>query len=288
MSGRRSAILGGMLGAALTLAACGGDAGDSAPSPAAYVADADKLCAGFTPKFTKQSEDIRADAPALRQDVAGRRRIYREVRALHPPDALKAKVDAFLAASDAYLATLDEQAGIAAAGDFGAFQEQEARVAQAGARRQRLAAEVGYKRCGQAVAGPALTPAGFLPARVAARADAACKRATDVTIATKPKTTKAADVAATYTTVAPAARTAYRALAKIQVPAANRDDWQAFLDVFDRRVTAIEAIAARADGITAAEYDRLAANDPGAYDREASLTRTLGLTVCGQSTSLGV
>jgi hypothetical protein len=278
MPGRRSAILGGMAGAALALAACGGDSGDGGPTRGSYIAEADRACAGFRPAFTKLSEDIRESAPLMRKDLVARRRVYREVSRLEAPSALRPKVDEFLAASRVFLDRLDEQARLAAAGDYQVYQEQDASVGQAGARRGRLAAEVGYKRCGQPLGGPALTPAGFLPVAVGARADAGCKRATDVAVATRPSGTKPSDIVATYTTVAPASRSAYRQLAAIDVPAANRKDWDAFLDVFDRRVTAIETIR---DG-------GKATSEPGLFDREVALTRRLGLTVCGQSTSLGV
>lgn len=107
-------------------------------------------------------------------------------------------------------------------------------------------------------------------------------------LATKPRSAAAKDVAATYRTIAPAARTAHGELTRIEVPARNRADWTEFLGLFNARVKAIEAIGDRADDVTADEYTRLATKDPGLYDRETELTRALGLTVCGQSTSLGV
>jgi hypothetical protein len=191
---------------------------------------------------------------------------------------VRRKVDAFLAANRTYLAALARPAS----------QEQDVVVSQAGARRGRLAAEVGYKRCGQPFGGTPVTAAGFLPAGVAARADAACKRATDVAVATQPKGSAPADIAASYDVIAPPARAAYRRLAALSVPSRNRGAWSAFLDMFDRRVTSIEEIRALGDRTTSDDFRRIAKRDTGVFEREVALTRQLGLSVCGQSTSLGV
>src|SRR3954451_20262224 len=156
---RRSAMLGGTVGAALALAACGGGSSSSGGggTPAAYVARADAVCARFKPSSNREA------------DIAARRRIYAQVAAIDPPDALRAKVDAFLAASKAYLVQLGRRSSRA----------QDVRTAQTGAARGKLAAEIGYKRCGQPVGGTPLTTAGFLPASVAVDADTDCKGATD-------------------------------------------------------------------------------------------------------------
>jgi hypothetical protein len=283
MSRTRSLLCSGAVGAAaLTLAACGGGSsgGGDTLSASAYITSADKVCAGFRPASDgRRSNDIRKDAPALRKDVAGRRKVYDQVQELDPPGRLEASASAFLATTVIWLARLSDQAAAAARGDDIGYQESDVAASQAGAKRARIAAEIGFRRCGQIVGGAnPLTPAGFVPAPVAARADAACKQATAVVVATKPKSLEPGDVAVTAKTNAPAARAAYLKVSKIEVPPANRAKWDAFLQVFDERVKDVEAVAA----------GRPPAKKTGLYAREAELTRRLGLTVCGQSTALGV
>ena len=283
------------LAVAVTLAACGDDGGGGGGdgettaegSAAAYLAEADRICAAFRPAPTAESADPRDIVPALERDLAGREAIAARIEGLDPPGEIAPRVASFLDANQAYLDASRREIEVARAGDLTAFQDEDVVVSQATARRIRAAAEAGFRRCGQPARGRPIVAAAFLPAELTARADGVCRRATDLIVRTKPTTRNVPDIVATYRVTAPAHRRAARRLAKLQVPPAARATWREFLDAFEGRAAISEDVAEAGGDIANTDFERILERDPALYDREHDAARRLGLTVCGQSSAIG-
>ena len=286
-----ASVLAALLGLAIT--ACGDDGGDAARtspegSPAAYLQQADAICARFRPAPSAESTDPRDLVPVLARDLAGREAVAARLERLDPPGPIAARAAAFLAANRAFVDATRAEVAVARRGDLAAFQDQDVTVSQANAIRARAAAEAGYRRCGQPARGRPVDAAGFLPRDLAARADAICRRATNLVVRTKPASSNVPDVVATYTVTAPAHRQAVTRLARLQVPAAMRARWDDFGDVFERRAAISEELAAAGSDVANTDFERIARRDAPLYEREHDLSRRLGLTICGQSSPVGV
>ena len=267
------------------LAACGDDDEDSGLSTADYVAQADKLCTP-TPQ-APQTQDLKAIARFQRQQlIPHRQRVLANLRKLKPNSDLKPKVEAFYAATERSIVLTRQQADALDKGDRIKSGDLDVAISQEGARRNKAAAYVGFRRCGQPTRGPRVTPAGFESPALVKQADAACKRATDTILATKPKDFEPPTLAATTASTLPAQRQALGVLQRLRGQA-RKPAYARFLAIEAQRYAQAQKIVAAGRANNQALFDRLQMQDGELYNRGRPLALGLGMTICGVSSPVG-
>jgi hypothetical protein len=167
-SGGRGAAL--IAALALALTACGGSdddaattatpTGDPAPAQAEYVAEADAFCtrAASNPELSESLTELRKvpeTSPAFPERAAAHFRLVRDLAldardglaAIEPPDALRPRVEEFLAVNDE---AIEELRAVIAALERGETASDSASAyARKLAEADRLAEGIGFEVCGR-------------------------------------------------------------------------------------------------------------------------------------------
>jgi hypothetical protein len=276
---------------AVAVAACGGGGGASSGttstglSDAAFIAQADPICT--LPPTAPQRQDPIVQAKYIREKlVPFRRQVVAALRKLRPNQALKPKVDRYIAATDRVTDLYGQQAAALAKKDYVKVGDTDVLISQAQAQRNRAAAEVGFKHCGQPVKGPPVTPAGFESAAVLTPADAACKTATDAIVASKPKDFQPTTLAQKLQGTLPAQKQALATLDSLRSKA-TKPAYAQFADLEDKRYQQALKILAAGQANRKAEFERLQREDARLYAQGEPTAQRLGFTVCGVSSAVG-
>jgi hypothetical protein len=154
--------------AALSFGGCGGgqdssSGGNSGQTTAAqtrlthgeYVAQANKICKDtaeaeqeYVDRANKiDPDDLKARAPFITDALKVTRASYDRIKALSPPAADKAQVDAYLTATDRRLDSLERAAEAARSGDRAAAKKAAAESNGLDDARDRLARQLGLAEC---------------------------------------------------------------------------------------------------------------------------------------------
>ncbi|MDX6650726.1 MAG: hypothetical protein QOJ97_2677 [Solirubrobacteraceae bacterium] len=276
---------------AVAVAACGSGGGttsdkkSSGLSDAAFIAQADPICT--LPPTAPQAQDPIVQAKYIREKlVPFRRQVVVALRKLQPNQALKPKVDRYIAATDRVTDLYGQQAAALAKKDYVKVGDTDVLISQAQAQRNRAAAEVGFKRCGQPTKGPRVTTAGFESAAVLTPADAACKTATDAILASKPKDFQPTTLAQTLQGTLPAQKRALATLDSLRAKA-TKPTYAQFADLEAKRYQQALKILDAGKANRKAEFERLQREDAQLYAQGEPLAQRLGFTVCGVSSALG-
>jgi hypothetical protein len=218
--------------------------------------------------------------------VPFRRRTLANIRKLEPNEKLKPKVEAYLAASEKVTSLILAQAAALEKNDRIKAGDLDVAIAQAQAVRNRAAAEVGFKKCGQPLQGPRVTPAGFESREVVAQADAACREATDAILATQPKDFTPPTLAAGIETTLPAQKRALDVLRSLRTKA-TKPAYARFLRIEEQRFEKAQQLTRAGKANRAAEFGRLEAADGKLYEQGQPIALGLGFTICGVSSPIG-
>jgi hypothetical protein len=282
---RTAALAAAALTLALGAAACGGDKKDSGLGTADYIAKADALCKP-SPQGP-QTQDPKVSARFLREKlIPFRKRTLANLRKLEPNSDIKPKVERYLSILEGTTVLIGQQADALAGGDRIKAGDLDVAISQAQARRNKAAAEVGYKRCGQPIQGPPVTAAGFESAAVLEPADAACKRATDAVLATKPKDFEPPTLAASVEQTLPEQKRALGVLQGLRGQA-KKPAYAQFVSIEEQRYAQALKIIAAGKANDQPRFDRLQAQDGELYNRGTPIALHLGFTVCGVSSPIG-
>jgi len=269
----------------LGVAACGGDKKDSGLSTSTYIARADRLCKPSP--AGPQTQDPKVSARFLREKlIPFRKRTLANLRKLEPNADLKPRVERYLSTLEGVTVLIGRQADALDAGDRVEAGNLDVQISQGQAQRNKAAAEVGYKRCGQPISGPPVTKAGLESPAVLKAGDAACKRATDAILATKPKDFRPPTLAASVEKTLPEQKRALGVLQGLRGQA-KRPLYTQFVTVEEQRYAQIRKIVAAGKANDQTRFDQLQTQDGALYAKGQPMALRLGFTVCGVSSAVG-
>ncbi|HEX8648979.1 MAG TPA: hypothetical protein VF715_18950 [Thermoleophilaceae bacterium] len=141
---------------ALTAAlAAGCDDGDERDPRADFLKRADRIClkSGLRPKAVPN--DLAQAAGQLSEEARLRAAVHEQLGGLgQPPPELRADWQRFLELTGAVARDLRRMAGVARAGDASELGELSRRTGTVETERQRLAARIGFRRCGRPITEP--------------------------------------------------------------------------------------------------------------------------------------
>ena len=288
---RRTIVL-GLSAAALAgaVSACGGDDSDDSPrlSRSEYVRQADTVCTRVNPPQGKPTEKVQDQVPQLQQSIRYRKGRLAELEKLNPPEEIGSRVDAYLDANRKLIDLLEDQVIAARAGDLFKFQDIGLDQSLVQAQRNKTAAEIGFKECGQPTAGPPTTTADFADEELVSEADRACTDANEVIVSSKPEDTSPRNLAEAVEKTLPAQRKALETVKGLRPAEDDRKLWEEFVSVLEERTRNTERLVELGKAGDEKAYEKLSEEDAAAYAREQDLARRLGLEVCGQASALGM
>jgi hypothetical protein len=131
-----------------------------------------------------------------------------------------------------------------------------------------------------------VTKAGFESPVVLQAADAACKRATDAILATKPKDFEPPTLAASVEKTLPEQKRALGVLQGLRGQA-KKPLYAQFVTLEEQRYAQALKIVAAGKANDQALFDRLQKQDGELYTKGQPMALRLGLTVCGVSSPVG-
>jgi soluble cytochrome b562 len=135
------------------LAGCG----DSAPSKAEFVKNADAICAQVNkahPPATP-AKTLKARGQQAAEEVGIRNELDRKLRELEVPDKLKKDFDTYNTGTKRIIVQIDKAAKDAAAGNEPKYNVDLAQVDQIAVAREKTAIKLGFKTCGRKNPAPA-------------------------------------------------------------------------------------------------------------------------------------
>ena len=131
-----------------------------------------------------------------------------------------------------------------------------------------------------------MTAAGFESAAVLGTADAACKRATDRILATKPKDFQPPTLAASIEETLPEQKRALGVLQGLRAKA-TKPGYAQFVKLEEQRYAQALKIVAAGKANKQPLFDQLQAQDGELYAKGQPMALRLGFTVCGVSSPIG-
>lgn len=141
-----------VVGASLTLAACGGDDdSNSQLSYADYGREANKVCkdadARIDPIGEKLTGEPQNDAPLIGQLAGEFESVIGDYKELEPPDELKADHDEFVRLADQQLAATKEAEQVAKSGDQAAYRAKLQEIEPIDKESDAVASRLGAQEC---------------------------------------------------------------------------------------------------------------------------------------------
>ena len=277
---------------ALVGAACGDDSKDDdakSLSRAAYIEQADAICGRDDPPQIKQTPELQGQAPQIEKNIEYRERVLAELEKLSPPEEIREQAARYFGGNREVIQALQRQAAAAKKDDINEFQRADVDAALAAAGRGKAAAEIGFKDCGQPTEGPPVTPEDFTDPELIRRADDACREANEVIIANAPENPDdLRELGELNAENLPPQKEALEKVRALEPPAEDRESWEEFLSIFERRVGIVEKLAKTGRANDAKAFEKVAQEDQAAYKEENGVARRLGLEVCGQASPLGM
>ncbi|HVE66949.1 MAG TPA: hypothetical protein VNB64_00040 [Solirubrobacteraceae bacterium] len=274
---------------ALGAGACGGDDAPREPDARNYLARADSACADQPPPPAppRPAATLPVHARYLHERLIPSRELaLARLRAVRPDAARADAVARYVAAVER---TTDQYRGQAAAyarGDWAAGRTAGVTAAQGEAAALRVAAEVGFRRCGQPRTGPPVTPRDFESPAVRFRADAACRVATDSLLARPLRAIDPPALAGALAAVMPEQRRAIEVLRRLR-RRATRPAYARFLAFEVRRYALLAPFVAAGRARRDREFYALADRNDVLYLEGEPVSRRLGFAVCGVSSPEG-